>query len=205
MIKYDPEQNQIQGFMGNQGLQFLYFEVIRAMAYLDKPMRVLEVGVWKGRSSHAILSAMLEGSKPIDSKYFAIDNWSKESDESNAIAKQEFQKVCKEFDDRIGIEMYDHQSLKVLPNFPDDYFDFVFLDGDHSYENVIEELKAVYPKVKRGGYILGHDYRIAVADRVVKAVNEFFGSGNFSVDSSSTIFKHVKGTQECHWLKSEKG
>jgi hypothetical protein len=205
MIKYDPEQNKISGFMNNAGLQFLYFETIRAMAYLDKPMKVLEIGVWKGRSSHAILSAMLEGTQPINSKYFAIDNWSKDSNEDIKEVMHDFFHLCKNFGHSIGIEIYDRSSIEVIPLFPDDYFDLVFLDGDHSYETLIQELKMIYPKVHKFGFILGHDYRILVQDRVVKAVNEFFGSGNFSVDSKSTIFKHVKGKHSCHWLESEKG
>ena len=37
-------------------------------------------------------------------------------------------------------------------------FDFVFLDGDHSYENVKAEIRAWGSKIKPGGYLGGHDF-----------------------------------------------
>ena len=46
----------------------------------------------------------------------------------------------------------------VITSFPDNYFDFVYIDGDHSYEGSKSDLKNYYPKVKRGGVISGHDY-----------------------------------------------
>lgn len=42
---------------------------------------------------------------------------------------------------------------------PDGSLDLVFLDADHSYEGVKADLAAWAPKVKRGGWIGGHDYR----------------------------------------------
>ncbi len=36
--------------------------------------------------------------------------------------------------------------------------DLVYLDGDHRYEAVREDIRAWLPKIKNGGYISGHDY-----------------------------------------------
>lgn len=36
--------------------------------------------------------------------------------------------------------------------------DWVFLDGDHSYEGVIADIEAWYPLVKSGGILSGHDW-----------------------------------------------
>ena len=51
--------------------------------------------------------------------------------------------------------------------------DFVFIDADHSYEGVKRDISAWLPKVKKGGYICGHDYPRYPG--VVRAVNEAFG------------------------------
>ncbi len=40
---------------------------------------------------------------------------------------------------------------------PDESLDFVFLDADHSYEGVLADLRAWAPKVKREGFLSGHD------------------------------------------------
>jgi len=54
--------------------------------------------------------------------------------------------------------------------FPDKYFDFVYLDGDHSYKSVMDDLIAWYPKVKIGGFLGGHDF---VTPDEAKACREF--------------------------------
>lgn len=38
--------------------------------------------------------------------------------------------------------------------------DFVYVDGNHVYEAVLEDLEAWAPKVKPGGFVAGHDYRV---------------------------------------------
>jgi predicted O-methyltransferase YrrM len=36
-------------------------------------------------------------------------------------------------------------------------FDFVFIDGDHSFEGVLKDIEGVIPLLDAGGYILLHD------------------------------------------------
>lgn len=52
-------------------------------------------------------------------------------------------------------------------------FDVVYLDGNHSLESVLEDIRAWKPKVKYGGILAGHDY-----DRmpVREGVNRLLGS-----------------------------
>ena len=40
----------------------------------------------------------------------------------------------------------------------DNYFDWVYLDGDHSYAGVLRDLYNSLRVVKKGGLILGDDY-----------------------------------------------
>lgn len=49
-------------------------------------------------------------------------------------------------------------SLEAVDLYEDESIDYLFLDGDHSYETVRDELHALYPKVKSGGIIAGHDW-----------------------------------------------
>lgn len=50
--------------------------------------------------------------------------------------------------------------------------DLVFVDGDHNYEPVRQDLAAWRPKLRAGGILAGHDYSL-VYPGVVQAVNEF--------------------------------
>lgn len=54
----------------------------------------------------------------------------------------------------------------------DNSIDLLYLDAGHSYEAVMADLKAWYPKVKDMGIIAGHDY-LNPAYGVNKAVEEF--------------------------------
>lgn len=49
-------------------------------------------------------------------------------------------------------------SPQAAESFPDGFFDWVYLDGTHGYEQVKADLKAWYPKVRDGGLFCGHDY-----------------------------------------------
>src|SRR5262249_30222670 len=49
-------------------------------------------------------------------------------------------------------------SADTLPSFPDEYFDWVYIDGNHLFEFVRNDLELSFRKVKVGGYVAGDDY-----------------------------------------------
>lgn len=69
--------------------------------------------------------------------------------------------ICKErlrgFGNRSNImRMF---SVEAAKKFGDTDLDFVYLDARHDYRSVDEDLRAWWPKVKRGGILSGHDYK----------------------------------------------
>jgi hypothetical protein len=66
-------------------------------------------------------------------------------------------------------------SNAVLSEFPDGHFDWVYIDGNHLYEFVRQDLELSFEKTKPGGYITGDDYQIGGwwHGGVKKAVDEF--------------------------------
>jgi hypothetical protein len=42
--------------------------------------------------------------------------------------------------------------------FVDKSLDFVYIDANHAYDYVVQDIKLWYPKIKEKGYLLGHDY-----------------------------------------------
>ncbi len=49
-------------------------------------------------------------------------------------------------------------SSDIVKDFEDNSLDFVFIDGNHALEYVIEDIAKWSPKVREGGIISGHDY-----------------------------------------------
>jgi Methyltransferase domain len=49
-------------------------------------------------------------------------------------------------------------SHQMLGQFPDDFFDWVYIDADHSFAGTSRDAQAAAPKVKPGGYLVFNDF-----------------------------------------------
>lgn len=65
-------------------------------------------------------------------------------------------KLAEEFPNRIHLER--QRSLEAAPGYPDNFFDFVYIDAAHDKFSVTADIVAWYPKVKPGCLFAGHDY-----------------------------------------------
>ncbi len=57
-----------------------------------------------------------------------------------------------------AVRIHQGRSVDVLATFPEAYFDWVYIDTDHSYELTLAELRVAAPRIKPGGMIAGHDF-----------------------------------------------
>jgi predicted O-methyltransferase YrrM len=134
---------------------------------------IVEIGSWKGRSTHAIAS----GTSGVVT---AVDTWKGSSDPrdlTHTMAKQEdvfeeFKKNTSQFNGKIKVQR--GTSLSVAKKVADKSLDWVFIDAGHTKDEVLADIEAWLPKVKKGGIISGHDYKEDVWMGVVEAVNEAF-------------------------------
>lgn len=130
-----------------------------------------EVGVAEGRSS---LEFMNWGFK----KAYLIDVWEHTAalpgDGSSSQAWHDLNyRGTKEKMKKFGkkVVFLKGESKDVVHKVTDDSLTFVYLDGNHSYEGVLNDLKIWLPKLKEGGIMAGHDYNHLYG--VQKAVDEF--------------------------------
>jgi SAM-dependent methyltransferase len=75
-------------------------------------------------------------------------------------------------------------SSTELGKFPDEHFDWIYIDGDHSYAGVTKDIAQAVRKVKRDGVLVFNDYTTwspleACNYGVLKAVNELANSGEW--------------------------
>ena len=69
-------------------------------------------------------------------------------------------------------------TFDVVKEFPDEYFDFIYIDADHTYEGCKRDMDDWYPKLKHGGFLIGDDYRrsankLHIKFGVIEAVKDF--------------------------------
>ena len=130
------------------------------MSYLVKPKsKILEVGVFRGKFARFLRSLEPTELHLVDP--FEGNLCSGDADGINIECidgEQAFQEVQKLFRDDMQVHIHRGWSPQALEMFPDEYFDLVYLDGDHTYKGISKDLEMAYRVVRDGGYICGHDY-----------------------------------------------
>jgi precorrin-6B methylase 2 len=126
---------------------------------------IVEIGCWKGRSSHALLS----GCK---GTVYCIDNFKGNPDERETTHKEAQEKdISIEFMENVGhfpnMKLFKMDSVEAASKFSDNSVDMVFIDGDHSYQAVYNDIMAWYPKCRK--LLCGHDLNL---DSVWKAIKD---------------------------------
>lgn len=122
---------------------------------------VCEVGCWRGRSSSAIAKHVL-------GHLYCVDSWNQNVDDSPPIRheidtfgmssiKDDFYNSILPYKDSVVVVEKD--SFEAARMFADSkvYFDMIFIDGAHSYDQVIADVKAYRPLLVDGGLFCGHD------------------------------------------------
>jgi len=80
-------------------------------------------------------------------------------------------------------------SVDAARQIPRNWFDFVFIDANHEYKYVKQDIEVWAPCIRHGGLLCGHDWTMA---GVNKAVKEFAGKEAYEI-------KSVLGTADV-WL-----
>lgn len=154
------------------------------LTILDKNIKVCEIGVFKGEFSKVILDVL----QPVELHLVDIFDGqmcSGDKDGNNitwANLNNEYELLCSKYKDYKNIFIHKGFSYNIVSSFEDNYFDMIYIDGDHSYDGVKIDLQISYNKVKKGGYIFGHDYTVSMFEGVVRAVNEFCEEKGLNID-----------------------
>lgn len=146
--------------------------------YIPKGGIGAELGVFKGNFSEVLLN--LTNPKElhlIDPWYFLSANWDwAGGNQSTVDALCKVLKSNKKNINEKKVFVHIQEDLIVLNEFPDGYFDWIYLDSTHQYEHTVAELELIQKKIKVTGVICGDDWQPDFKHRhhgVFKAVNEF--------------------------------
>jgi hypothetical protein len=126
---------------------------------LPKNLKIAEIGVHCGKNAYRIFKVC----KP--SHLYLIDPWDRVVENSNQTQNA---KVAEQIDNERTTRMYFENKTNVSIHkkwsvegselFEDEELDFVYIDADHYYKSVLEDLRCWSKKVKKYGFIGGHDY-----------------------------------------------
>jgi hypothetical protein len=138
------------------------------LSMLPKESTGAEIGVHLGNFSHQILDSISP------KELHLIDPWEHQSSSiyktawygggakgGQAELDERYSSILERFNQNIQAEqvkVHRGYSTDILQQFPDQYFDWIYIDGNHLYEYVKKDLELSLQKVKSGGYITGDDY-----------------------------------------------
>jgi predicted O-methyltransferase YrrM len=134
-----------------------------------EPIVGLEIGTDTGISTRYLLD-MIPGLKlyGID-PYINYIDWNN----MNLNEREETYKIFMHSLSRYGNRHvhYRMTSDDAVSKFEDESLDFIFVDGLHTYDQVLLDCRNYYPKLKKNGLFCGHDY--GTIEEVRRAVDEF--------------------------------
>jgi hypothetical protein len=117
-----------------------------------------EVGTFRGEFSKEIMGIwpgtlyMIDVWRPLGDEYIDMSN----NGMFDIDIFGEAIKNIKGYEDRA---IMIRASSEISSNmFLDNSLDFVYIDANHAYDFVKDDIELWYPKVKKGGYLCGHDY-----------------------------------------------
>lgn len=118
----------------------------------------IEVGTFKGELSKEILNMwdgtlyMLDVWRPLGNEYIDSSNHANfengvYGDAMSNIRGFEDRGIMIRCDSEVGSNIFENESL-----------DFAYIDANHAYSFVKQDIELWWPKVKKGGWLCGHDY-----------------------------------------------
>uniref|UniRef100_A0A6C0DGM2 Methyltransferase n=1 Tax=viral metagenome TaxID=1070528 RepID=A0A6C0DGM2_9ZZZZ len=137
-----------------------WFSLVNVNDYNNKPINYLEIGTFHGAN---IISVAKTYGLHNDSKLYCIDPWEDYNDYPEYKNQQQtiyesFINNIEKFDVKDKIIINRGYSNVEIPKFQDEYFDIIYIDGNHESEYVLEDAILSFRKLKKGGIMIFDDY-----------------------------------------------
>ena len=132
-----------------------------ALSFIKPGDVCCEIGVWKGDFTSKILDRF-------PSRVIAIDPFLYQPEFSHRrygtqeMTQQRMDSICKKyvrkFVDTGQVKLLREKSNEACRSIGDGVFDWVYIDGNHEYETVFEDINIYWDKIKFGGFLTGDDW-----------------------------------------------
>jgi predicted O-methyltransferase YrrM len=152
-----------------------WFDNINVNYFKNIPINYLEIGTFFGAN---IISIANTYGLHKDSKLYCIDPWEDYDDYSEYKTEQPtiYSKFIGNVErsgakDKIVINR--GYSNNEIPKFPDNFFDIIYIDGNHEPEYVLEDAVLSFRKLKQNGLLVFDDYGWGGPDLTQKGIDAF--------------------------------
>lgn len=144
------------------------------------PSNGLEIGSFEGLSACWFLDQYEHA------HLTCIDIFAECWDDPTGEYEKRFDHNTREYGERLlKIKGDSHQILQTLSN---EQYDFIYLDGHHEYEHVLEDLRLCYPLLKTDGILICDDYNNDEFG-VRQATTEYLTNKNYMVLSEKNDYQ----------------
>ena len=153
--------------------KFSGYGLIELLKDVPNPLGI-EIGCSEGNTCEPLLKAIPNARLVSIDPYLDYVDWNGRFLGENEALFQQTTKRMEPYASRF--QLVRDISDNVAKILKDNSFDFIFIDGLHTYEQVLLDCQNFYSKIKEGGVFAGHDYY--AIEGVRKAVDEFAASVN---------------------------
>ena len=150
--------------------------------FKDKPSTFLEIGSFEGMSTIWMLENILTNK---ESRLFCIDAWAEWTGDAFVRFVENINKTG--LKDKVRIVKGD--SSEELRIFPKEYFDFIYVDGDHDEKAVIKDAIGSFRVLKKGGMIAFDDYLLGIKYPNSPGAKAMNGSTKKAIDYFLDVFQ----------------
>jgi hypothetical protein len=157
----------------------------------------LEIGVKEGKNAETIQKIFNFETLILVDPWVNQKNRAADSDHSNSRHEEYYQETKERFRSDPRVHIRRTYSSSILGTLKNESFDFIYIDGDHSYEGAKHDLKFIR-KVKLNGIFAGHDFtnnKHSMTRKgygVQKAVMEFMQLNDLKLDYATINTPRIK-------------
>jgi hypothetical protein len=115
----------------------------------------VEVGVQQGLYSERLCQAIP------GLTLYAVDCWQKHRGYRDYVSQEKLEAFYEETKERLRsypCQIIREWSVKAADSFSRGSLDFCYIDANHDFANVVKDIDAWSPKVRKGGIVAGHDF-----------------------------------------------
>lgn len=160
-------------------------------SFFNDNINILEIGTHAGNYAEKIYQIFQKSS------IYLLDTWDSNNTDfyyssRPGLVEKAYEMTLNKFKDKKNVNIIKSDSTIAHKQFEDNFFDWIYIDGDHSYDGVKNDLQNWFKKLKINGILSGHDWDVDLNNQefqkfgVQQALKEFLKNFDKSIELNLT-------------------